>query len=166
MTAASCRISDSVCADRLQDLNPSGDLINCAASNLRDLQSRPFAEAIASATLLASLIPGGRSIGLSKEEMIRHAVKPGDDPNEFQATLDAFQKFGTYFHRPQDRYYFDREENAYAKVELAAARLSVEVAREHILSDFWQLAGIVKAGAHVIPDLAAAFRAELGGGDP
>jgi hypothetical protein len=60
MTAANCRITDSACADRLQDLNPSGDLINCAASNLRDLQSRPYAEAIASATLLASLVPGGR----------------------------------------------------------------------------------------------------------
>ncbi len=134
MTASSCRISDSTCGDRLQDLNPSGDLINCAASNFRDLQARPFAEAIASATLLASLIPGSRSIGLSKEEMIRHAVKPGDDPNEFQATLDAFQKFGTYFHHPQDRYYFDREENPYAKVELAAARLSDEVAREHLIT--------------------------------
>ncbi len=134
MTAASCRISDQACGDRLQDLNPAGDLINCAASNFRDLQSRPFAEAIASATLLASLVPGGRSIGLSREEMIRHAVKPGDDPNEFQATLDAFQKFGTYFHHPQDRYYFDREENAYAKVELAAARLSDEVARDQLIT--------------------------------
>jgi len=134
MTAASCRISDAACGDRLQDLDPSGDLINCAASNFRDLQARPFAEAIASATLLASLVSGGRSIGLSREEMIRHAIRPGDDPNEFQATLDAFQKFGTYFHHPQDRYYFDREENAYAKVELAAARLSDEVAREQLIT--------------------------------
>ena len=75
MTAASCRISDSACGDRLQDLNPSGELINCAASNFRDLQARPFAEAIASATLLASLVPGGRSIGLSKEEMVGHSGK-------------------------------------------------------------------------------------------
>lgn len=134
MTAASCRISDPACGDRLQDLNPSGDLINCAASNFRDLQARPYAEAIASATLLASLVQGGRSIGLSKEEIVRHAIKPGDDPNEFQATLDAFQKFGTYFHHPQDRYYFDREENAYAKVELAAARLSDEVARDQLIT--------------------------------
>ncbi len=134
MTAASCRISDPACGDRLQDLNASGDLISCAVSNFRDLQAKPFAESIASATLLASLVPGGRSIGLTKEEMVRHAMKPGDDPNEFQATLDAFQKFGTYFHHPQDRYYFDREENAYAKVELAAARLSDEVAREQLIT--------------------------------
>ena len=129
MTAASCKISDPACCDRLQDLNPSGDLINCALSNFRDLHVRPSAEAITSATLLSSLVPGARSIGLSKEEMVRHAVRPGDDPNEFQATLDAFQKFGTYFHHLHDRYYFDREENAYAKVELAAVGLSDDVAR-------------------------------------
>lgn len=138
MTAANCKISDSACAGRLQDLNPSGDLITCAASNLRDLQSKPYAEAIASATLLASLVPGGRSIGLSKEEMIRHVVKPGDDPNEFQATLDAFQKFGSYFHHTEGRYHFDREENAYAKVELAAARLSDDVARAQLTTTWLQ----------------------------
>jgi hypothetical protein len=138
MSAANCKISDPACAGRLQDLNPSGDLINCAASNLRDLQSKPFAEAIASATLLASLVPGGRSIGFSKEEMIRNVVKPGDDPNEFQATLDAFQKFGTYFHSSDGRYYFDREENAYAKVELAAARLSDDVARAQLIATWLQ----------------------------
>ena len=138
MTAANCKISDSACAGRLQDLNPSGDLITCATSNLRDLQSKPYADAIASATLLASLVPGGRSIGLSKEEMIRHVVKPGDDPNEFQATLDAFQKFGTYFHHTEGRYHFDREENAYAKVELAAARLSDDVARAQLITTWLQ----------------------------
>ena len=138
MTAGNCKLSDSACADRLQDLNPSGDLINCAASNLRDLQSKPFAEAIASSALLASLVPGGRSIGLSKEEMIRHVVKPGDDPNEFQATLDAFQKFGTYFHHTEGRYHFDREENAYAKVELAAARLSDDMARTQLITAWRQ----------------------------
>lgn len=138
MTAANCKISDSACAGRLQDLNPSGDLITCATSNLRDLQSKPYADAIASATLLASLVPGGRSLGLSKEEMIRHVVKPGDDPNEFQATLDAFQKFGTYFHHTEGRYHFDREENAYAKVELAAARLSDGVARTQLITTWLQ----------------------------
>ncbi|MEI6303499.1 MAG: hypothetical protein WCR74_18810 [Betaproteobacteria bacterium] len=138
MTAANCKISDNACADRLQDLNPSGDLIACATSNLRDLESKPYAEAIASATLLASLVPGGRSIGLSKEEMIRSVVKPGDDPNEFQATLDAFQKFGTYFHHSEGRYHFDREENAFAKVELAAARLSDDVARAQVITTWRQ----------------------------
>ncbi len=138
MTAANCKISDSACADRLQDLNPSGDLITCAASNLRDLQSKPYAEAIASATLLASLVPGGRSIGLAKEEMIRNVVKPGDDPNDFQATLDAFEKFGTYFHHSDGRYRFDREENAYAKVELAAARLPDDVARAQLITTWLQ----------------------------
>ena len=76
MTAAHCRISDTTCADRLQDLNPAGDLINCAQSNYRDLASQPFSEAIASATLLASLVPGS-PVGLSKDEIVRHAVKPG-----------------------------------------------------------------------------------------
>jgi hypothetical protein len=89
MTAAHCRLTDKACADRLQDLDPAGTLINCAAANHRDLAQQPFAETIASAVLLASLIPGGRSVGLSQEELVRHVVAPGHDPNQFQAGLDA-----------------------------------------------------------------------------
>lgn len=133
MTASHCRISDDACADRLQDLNPSGDLINCARSNHRDLATQPYAEAIASATLFASLVPGG-PIGLTRDEIVRHAVKPGDDPNEFAVALDAFRKLGTYFHETEGRYRFDRLENEHARVQLTARKYSDDVARERLIA--------------------------------
>lgn len=137
MTAAHCRISDTACADRLQDLNPAGDLISCAQSNYRDLASQPFAEAIASATLLASLVPGS-PVGLSKDEVVRHAVKPGDDPNDLQTALDTFRKYGTYFHESDGRYRFDRHENEHAKVQLNARKYTDDAAREQLIS-IWRL---------------------------
>lgn len=133
MTASHCRISDDACADRLQDLNPSGDLINCARSNYRDLASQAYAEAIASATLFASLVPGG-PIGLTRDEIVRHAVKPGNDPNDFMASLDAFKKFGDHFHESDGRYRFDRPENEHARVQLAARKYPDDVARERLIA--------------------------------
>lgn len=133
LTAAHCRISDVRCANRLQDLNPSGDLISCAQSNYQDLASQPFSEAIASATLLASLVPGG-PVGLTRDEIIRHAVKPGDDPNDMQTALDTFRKYGTYFHEAEGRYHFDRHENEHAKVQLNASKYADSVAREQLIA--------------------------------
>ena len=40
MSAAHCKVTDRACTDRLQDLDPTGTLITCAASNQRDL-ARP-----------------------------------------------------------------------------------------------------------------------------
>ncbi|MGQ0652827.1 MAG: hypothetical protein ACT4P4_11265 [Betaproteobacteria bacterium] len=137
MSAAHCRLLDDACADRLQDLNPAGDLINCARSTLGDLATQPFAEAIASATLLASLVPGG-PVGLSKDELIRHVVKPGDDPNDLHAALDAFRKYGTYFHERDGRYRFDRHENEDAKVQLNARKFSDDAAREQLIAIWLQ----------------------------
>lgn len=136
LTAAHCKLTDSACADRLQDLDPPGNTISCATGNLRDLSRQPYAEAIASATLLASLVPG-RSRGLSKDELIRHVAEPGCDPNQFEATLEAFRRYGSYFHKEEDRFYFDIEENEEAKVELEALRSgSDETARQEI-SKLW-----------------------------
>lgn len=133
LTGAHCRLTDQACADRLQDLDPSGTTISCAQGNLRELLGQSYAEAIASATLLTSLVPAGRSRGASKDELIRHVAEPGCDPNQFQATLEAFRRYGSYFHLQEDRYYFDVEENENAKVELEALRSgSDEKAREQI----------------------------------
>lgn len=137
MTASHCRIANEACADRLQDLNPSGDLINCARSNYQDLASQPYAEAIASATLFASLVPGG-PIGLTRDEIVRHAVKPGDDPNEFAAALDGFKKLGTYFHEADGRYRFDRHENEHARVQLTARKYADDAARERLIAAWRQ----------------------------
>lgn len=132
MTAAHCRITDDQCANRLLDLDPTGTLVNAALSNYRDLASQPYADAIASSVLLSSLVPGGRA-GLSDDELIRHVVKPGDDPNQFHSGVEAFKKFGTRFHEREGRFIFDLEENEYAKVELDALKFNDDVARDQII---------------------------------
>jgi len=137
LTAAHCRLTDSACADRLQDLDPAGTTITCATGNLRDLKNQPYAEAIASATLMASLVPMGRAKGVSKEELIRHMAEPGCDPNQFEATLEAFRRYGSYFHREEDRYYFDIEENEEAKVELEAYRSGSDESARQQISELW-----------------------------
>ncbi|MFH1336460.1 MAG: hypothetical protein ABII96_08080, partial [Candidatus Zixiibacteriota bacterium] len=70
ITAGNCRLSDGACADRLQDLDPSGSLINCAQRNFEDLKTQPVSEPLASAVLLASIVPGAK--GLTREELVRH----------------------------------------------------------------------------------------------
>lgn len=129
-TGSQCKLTDTACADRLQDLDPAGTLINCARRNLEDLQGQPYAEGLASAVLLSSLAPGIK--GLTREELIRHGVFPGCDPNRFEATLQAFRTIGTYFHEREGRFFFDLEENENAKVEIEAMRLSDERARDEI----------------------------------
>ncbi|HWO41905.1 MAG TPA: hypothetical protein VNO43_08895 [Candidatus Eisenbacteria bacterium] len=136
ITGAHCRLTDSACADRLQDLDPAGTTISCATGNLRDLSRQPYAEAIASATLLASLVPG-RARGLTKDELVRHVAEPGFDPNQFEVTLEAFRRYGSYFHKEEDRFYFDIEENEEAKVELEALRAGSDDAARQEIARLW-----------------------------
>ena len=129
-TAAHCRLTDRACADRLQDLDPSGNLINCAQRNFQDLMTQPLAESLASAVLLASLAPGIK--GLTKEELVRHMAFPGSDPNQFEGTLQSFRTYGSYFHEREGRFFFDLEENENAKVEVEAIRLGDERAGDEV----------------------------------
>ena len=137
MSAAHCKVTNHACANRLQDLDPTGALINCAASNQRELSGEPFSEAVASAVLLASVVPGGDTKGLERDDLVRHVAAPGADPNQFHHGLDAFSRFGTNFHEREGRLFFDSEENEHAKVELEAAKLNDETARAEIMR-VWQ----------------------------
>ena len=133
MSAAHCKVTDGACTDRLQDLDPTGTLINCAASNQRDLAGQPFSEAIASTVLLASVVPGGGARGLGRDALVRHVAAPGADPNRLHAGMDAFSRFGTNFHEREGRFFFDSEENEHAKVELEAVKLNDETARAEVV---------------------------------
>jgi len=75
--------------------------------------------------------------GVSKEELIRHVAEPGYDPNEFEATLEAFRRYGSYFHREEERFYFDIEENEEAKVELEAYRSGSDEAARQQIGEVW-----------------------------
>ena len=137
MSAAHCKVTSRACTDRLQDLDPTGTLIHCAASNQRELAGQPFSEAIASAVLLASLVPGGGARGLGRDDLVRHVTAPGADPNRLHAGMDAFSRFGTNFHEREGSFFFDSEENEYAKVELEAVKLNDETARAELVR-IWQ----------------------------
>ena len=49
------------------------------------------------------------------------------------AGMDAFSRFGTNFHEREGRFFFDSEENEYAKVELEAVKLNDEPARAELV---------------------------------
>ncbi|MBN1102533.1 MAG: hypothetical protein JXL84_03865, partial [Deltaproteobacteria bacterium] len=132
LTGGHCRLTNKGCANRLQDLDPAGNLINCAQRNHEDLKAQPYAEALASAVLLGSLVPGAK--GLTREEIVRHVAAPGGDPNSFESTLQAFRAYGSFFHERERRFFFDLEENESAKVEIEATRISDEKARAEIVS--------------------------------
>jgi hypothetical protein len=91
LTSAHCKLSDPACADRLQDLDPAGTTISCAAGNLRELQDQPYAEAIASATLLASLVPTGRGRGSLRTKSSGTSLNRGVTPT---SSKRPWRRFG------------------------------------------------------------------------
>lgn len=117
ITAGHATLLDRETAVRLQDLDPSGDLINRVKGNMEELAPQPLSERLASSTLLYTLTGDGRMRGATREDLIRHVMLPGADINEFEQTLMAFQKYASHFHCAESRYFFDNEENADAKVE-------------------------------------------------
>jgi len=130
LTGGHCKLTDRACGNRLQDLDPAGNIINCAQRNFQDLKNHPYSESMASAVLIASLIPGAK--GLTKDELVRHVVSPGSDPNQFESTLQAYRTYGSHFHEREGRLFFDLEENENAKVEIEATRISDDKARDEI----------------------------------
>ncbi len=137
ITASHASLSDREVTIRLADLDVGGDLINKAKENLNDLKEQPFAEAIASTTLLYTLTGSGKTIGASREDLIRNVIIPGDDINDFEATLVGFQKLASHFWYSEGRYYFDPEENPDAKVEYRCLSVDKEEARR-LLREIWQ----------------------------
>jgi hypothetical protein len=138
ITPGHADISDREVAVRLADLDPGSDLITRAQGNLGELTSAPFAKEIASATLLYTLSGvDSRTHGATREELIRSALGPAADVNDFEHGLRTFEKYAAYFHNREGRYFFDREENADAKVELYSLKITDEQARTR-LRDMWR----------------------------
>ncbi len=137
ITASHASLFDKEVTTRLADLDVSGDLIHKAKANLEELKDQPFAEAIASTTLLYTLTGTGKTIGANKEDLIRNVLSPGDDINDFEATLVGFQKLASHFWYAEGRYYFDPEENPDAKVEYRCLSVDKEKAKA-LLREIWQ----------------------------
>lgn len=131
-------LNDRETATRLQDLDPTGDLINCAKANAEELAQYPLSAKIAATTMLYTLTGSGRSRGASRDEIAHHAMLPGDDINDFEQTLMAFRKYASHFHAAEGRFFFDVEENADAKVEFRSLTIDPGGANaKALLREIW-----------------------------
>jgi len=117
ITAAHATLDDREVAVRLQDLDPSGDLISRARGNLDELKDQTLVSEIGATVMLYTLTGSGRERGVGREGLIKHVLTPRVDINDFEKTLLALQKYASHFHVEEGRYFFDPEENADAKVE-------------------------------------------------
>jgi len=64
--------------------------------------------------------------------LISDILAPETDINDIEQTLMGFQKYASYFHHQEGRYYFDLEENSEAKVEFKSLQYSDDQAREEL----------------------------------
>ena len=133
ITPGDVSLEDRATTIMLKDLDLSGDLINRAKENMEDLIARvPLARQMAPTVLLYTLTGVGADTGVSRENLIRDILSPSTDINDIEQTLMGFQKYASYFHHQEGRYYFDLEENSEAKVEFKSLQYSDEQAREEL----------------------------------
>ena len=133
ITPGDVSLEDKATTIMLKDLDLSGDLINRAGENMEELISRvPLARQMAPTVLLYTLTGVGSDIGVSRDLLIRDILSPSTDINAVEQTLMGFQKYASYFHHQEGRYYFDLEENAEAKVEFKSLQYSDAQAREEL----------------------------------
>lgn len=136
ITTAYASISDRAILSRLIDLDPGMTIVKCAQSDLADLGKQRFAGEIVSSVLLATLASGGKTRGMTEEQVSLQVLKPGDDVNEFRGAIKAFLKYGTYFHEQEGVFFFDPEEKPNAKIEYKS--LSVEPSKALAKAfEFW-----------------------------
>ncbi len=159
ITMSDAGVLDSELRSWLADLDPSQTLMTCAESNLGELRNNPFAEQIASATLLASLAPSPKQPGITEDELARQVINPGADYNAFRISLTNFKKLGSYFHERAGSLFFDTKENAHAKVNLRALSVSDDEAWEQIVK--WWANDVLRESELVVFSDAASAQAAL-----
>lgn len=136
ITTAQASIKDRSILNRLIDLDPGMDLVKCAQSDLADLGKNRFGDEIVSSILLATLAAAGKARGMTEEQLALEVLKPDDDINDFRGALNAFHKYGTYFHEQEGVFYFDREEKPSAKVEYKSLSVDTQKAIDKAF-EFW-----------------------------
>jgi len=138
ITPAHANLADQEVAVRLADLDPTGDLIRRARENLKDLVSYPLVDGLGSTAMLYTLSGSGRDRGATRENLLRAVCTPGTDINDFEQALMALQRYGSYFHVREGLYFFDREENADAKVEFRSLTIDPQGARSaELIKRIW-----------------------------
>lgn len=125
ITSADASLGDNANVIMLRDLDPSGDLINRAKENMLELQAKTqLSPQIAASVLLYTLTGAGSDMGISRERLLQEILTPSSDINLFEQALMCFQKYASYFHHQEGKYYFDLEENSEAKVEFKSLQYS------------------------------------------
>ena len=137
ITLADASLLDPEMRSWLADLDPSQNLVNCAESNLKELQHMPFADRITAAVLLASLAPAPKEQGILESELARQVIAPDADFNQFTLALNTFRTLGSYFHERHGSLYFDTKENAYSKVRYRAISVDDDEAWDQVI-DWWK----------------------------
>jgi len=137
VSTAHLNLKDVAIVNRLSDLDPSRQVLDCALNDLRDLRELPFAEEIVASVLMATLAPSSHLPGITEQELARQVLKPGDDINEYHGTLHALLKLGTYFQYQEGKYFFDEQEKPNAKVEYRSLRIDPTKALDFAL-DQWK----------------------------
>ncbi|MCX6865170.1 MAG: hypothetical protein NTV46_02935 [Verrucomicrobia bacterium] len=160
VSMADADLGDPELRSWLSDLDPSQNLIQCAESNLRELQSQSMARPIASAVLFGSLVPSTRQPGLTISELARQVVEPATDYNVFGQTVNAFERYASYFHRREGGFLFDTKENAYSKVELGSLSVDATTEAWPRLVDWWRVE-VLRDGNAIILDDVDVTRARL-----
>jgi hypothetical protein len=149
LTPAHASLTDQGVRTLLGDLDVSRDLIRRACGNLEELKAAPLATDISSAVMLYTLTGVGPTTGATMEELVRSVLRPGIDINTLQQTVETFRKYASYFHAQENRYFFDPEENADAKVEYQSLLVDDVLAREKLFA-IWKEDVFRETGAAVI----------------
>lgn len=134
ITPSDASVKDKANIVMLKDIDISGDIINRAKENVEELEPNfPEANRLASAVLLHTITSLDISKGVSRDNLILDLLNPSFDINSFNKTLIGFQKYASYFHTEEDRYFFDIEEQPEAKVELKSLKYQDDHARETLI---------------------------------
>ncbi len=118
-------LTDKRIRNFLLDLDSNQTLVQSAENDFNDLQSIALSKEVINSTLFATLCSSGNIRGINESELAKQVIKPGDNYNDFQASLNALIKLGAYFQHSEDNYFFDTQEKPYAKVEYRSLRVDL-----------------------------------------
>lgn len=127
ITPADALITDETTMTMLGDLDSNG-LIAKAENNFEELKDKPLSIQLSSAVLLYSLTGQPGKIGAARDELLLSIMTPEININDFDQIVNIFQKYASYFHYKESRYFFDIQENADAKVEYQSLKYDKSIA--------------------------------------
>ncbi len=159
ISAAHLDIDDNGIRNRLTDLDPGQGLIQCAQNDLKGLRELKYSSEIVASVLIGTLASSGNLKGIHGDDLAKQVLRPGDDINVYNATLQAFQKMGAYFQSSEGNYFFDVQEKPSAKIEYHSLRIDPKEALDFAL-DRWKKYVFSDPQAVVFRDVAQA-KAEL-----